>query len=470
MKTIHMILLAALIALPLSAGWAQDRSDVTAQGRLDVDVWTDNNDGVYYEGDNIKVLFQTSQDCFVAIYSVDTRGNVNMLFPADPRDDGFVRAGDVYAIPSRYDDYDLYVTGPEGIEYIQAIASESRMDVPDWYGGAAFRCDYYNGPEECLDYINDRFFNNRWNNRFRAFDRMAVYVKSPGYYYRPVYVPHGWYAYPNYAMVYIDYPFGAEVYFDGIFFGIAPLWVPRVIIGWHWITIYDRYGYCWEDHIDFQHNHTIHLDHTRIKTSRTVLSRFKDVRVQAKKYSKTDLVLSEERVKSTRMTVSKETSKRNPLGDYRTKRGDINSPDIRSKRDAGSTAGSTPDRTRGSDGIGDRRANDAQERRGDYKGTESPRKAPAKIEGTDKSKRSPESTVDKQSQPSKRSGDSIEKPSKRQEASPEGKSSSSRSGGYSSKPSGSRGSSSVGRSTTGRSGSGASSSGTSSSSKGSRKR
>ena len=336
MKQVLVTLAAAAILLSSAAAWGQeldrvDRTDRDRQGGLQVDVWLDNGDGVYYEGENVAIHFRADRDCFVAIYSIDTRGDVELLYPTNRWDDGSVRGGEDYSIPGRNADYNLVVNGPEGIEHIQAVASLSNMDIPDWYDGAPIRCDYRDNREEFVDYVNQRYFGCRWDNCVRAFSGAAIYVKVPRYYYRPVYVPDPWNTCPDYGVVYIDYPFGGEIYVDGIFFGIAPLWIPRVMIGWHWMTIYDRYGYCWEDHIDVYNHNTIYLDRTRVKTSRTVVSRFndKEIRAQAKKYDRTSFVKSEERVKSTRLDGNEGLAKKsyrpnvrgsdNPQG-YSTKR------------------------------------------------------------------------------------------------------------------------------------------------------
>lgn len=317
MKKLVILLAAALLVLPAVVS-AQELDRVTRSddgnryGRPDVEVWTDNNDGVYYEGENVSVYFRTDRDCFVAVYSIDTRGNVNLLFPVDRWDDGYVRGGEVYAIPGNNADYDLVVNGPEGMEVIQAIASDGEFEIPDWYNGAPVHCGYRDDRDEFRDYVNHRYFSCRWDDCDRSFALASMYVKVPRYYYQPIYTPHDWHAYPDYSVIYIDYPYGGEVYIDGIFFGIAPLWIPRVIYGHHWFTIYDRYGYCWEDQIIVDHHTTIHLDHSRVKTSRTAISRYvdKDIRTQAKKYDRTSFVKSEERVKSVRTEGYTNTSKK----------------------------------------------------------------------------------------------------------------------------------------------------------------
>jgi hypothetical protein len=319
MKKIYIAILIGLIAMPAIGLRAQEKDQLiepVRPSKLDIDVWVDNEDGVYYEGESITIFFHANRDCHVAIYGLDTRGDVNLLYPAGPWDNGFVYGGEVYAIPADFDDYELIVTGPEGIEHIQAIASQSEMEIPDWFEGSPLDAGYYDDSEDLLDHINNRYFKSRRENRYRAFDHTSIYVKTPRYYYKPVYVPNHWYDYPHYSMVYFDYPFGAEIYIDGIYFGIAPLWIPRVMIGWHWITIYDRYGYCWENHMHFQHNHTVRFDRSRVKTTRTVTSRYKDVRKQAKKYNRSSYVLSDTKVKTTRST-TKELSKKRKRSDLR---------------------------------------------------------------------------------------------------------------------------------------------------------
>jgi len=284
-------------------------TDKVSQGGLAVEVWVDNDDGIYYEDEEITLYFRANRDCYVAIYSVDTRGDVAMLFPSNRWEDGRVNGGEVYSIPGEYADFNLVVSGPEGIEHVQAVASTSRMDIPNWYDGAPIGCDADDDRDDFIDYINDEYFSCRWGNCEQAFDRTLIYIKVPSYYYKPVYTYQPWYDYPDYSVVYIDYPYGGEVYINGIYFGIAPLWIPRVAWGWQWITIYDRYGYCWEEHYHFHDQRTVYLDRTRIKTSRTMVSRYadKDIRSQAKKYDRTSYVKSDVRVKTTRDAYKKTT-------------------------------------------------------------------------------------------------------------------------------------------------------------------
>jgi len=243
---------------------------------LDVEVWTNHSDGEYFEGDNIVISFRTNRDAFVAIYSIDSRGRVNLLFPSEPNQDNYIRGGVTYRLPGGNDDFDLIISGPEGVENIQIIASRERFPIPDWYPVSGLICDW-DDRHDYMDYLNDRYFVRYSGQRF-AYNRTSIYVNEwEPYYFRPVYYP----VYPTWTVcgnVYIDYPIGATVYINGVYWGCVPLYIPRLWVGWHTFTIYDYYGYCWESDIHVTRYHTVVLGHKVIRTSPTVVSKYKEVR------------------------------------------------------------------------------------------------------------------------------------------------------------------------------------------------
>jgi hypothetical protein len=102
---------------------------------LVLDVWTSKGDGaIYHPGERIRVYFRASADCYVTLYNVDTEGYVHLLYPARSLDQHFIQGGITYRLPSRHDPYDLTISGPSGIEYIEAVASAApfRQELP-WY-------------------------------------------------------------------------------------------------------------------------------------------------------------------------------------------------------------------------------------------------------------------------------------------------------------------------------------------------
>ena len=92
-KKLGAAIVLLLIAAPFTAAEIVERYDrdinysryIKYENYLDVEIWTDDNE--YYEGDNIQISFQADQDCFVAVYNVDTRGHVNLIYPSHPQDE-----------------------------------------------------------------------------------------------------------------------------------------------------------------------------------------------------------------------------------------------------------------------------------------------------------------------------------------------------------------------------------------------
>jgi outer membrane protein OmpA-like peptidoglycan-associated protein len=92
--------------------------------RTNVDVWFDKQCGASYgQGEKILISFKTTADAYVTVYDIDTRGNVSVLFPNRHYPDNFVRGNRTYTMPNRDYTYDLVVEGPEGIEYVDVVAS-----------------------------------------------------------------------------------------------------------------------------------------------------------------------------------------------------------------------------------------------------------------------------------------------------------------------------------------------------------
>ncbi|RKX25788.1 MAG: hypothetical protein DRP45_05130 [Candidatus Zixiibacteriota bacterium] len=273
------ILIVALASLGPAQSIDRDYGDYNrakVDRYLDVEIWTDRYDGEYYEGDNIVIQFRVNRDAFVVIYSIDTRGRVNLLYPEDEGTDNFVYGGVTNSLPGPDDRYDLTVSGPEGFENIQIIASRERFPIPDWYRNSGLICEW-DDRMEFMDDLNEAHFVRYGGQRF-AYDRAAIYVNEwEEDYYRPVYWPryNSWTVYGN---CYIDYPWGSTVYVNGIYWGCAPLYVPRIAIGWHTVTIYDYRGWCWESDFHVSRYNTVVFNHTIINTSSGTKSKYKEVR------------------------------------------------------------------------------------------------------------------------------------------------------------------------------------------------
>lgn len=202
---------------------------------VEIDIWTDRDDGSnYYEGDDVWIYFRASADCYVVVYDLDTRGNVNLIFPEGPRARHFIKGDEIYMIPDRWSDYTLTLEGPPGYEHIQIVASRDYFPVPEWYGPVSVYDEktwgfkYEGDNEKFISQVNWRFFPQN-----AAFDQVTFYV-APRYYYEPEKVSCS----GSCGRVYIDYPSGCEVYVNGVFYGYAPLYIPAIYTGRHRVTVY----------------------------------------------------------------------------------------------------------------------------------------------------------------------------------------------------------------------------------------
>ena len=66
-----------------------------------VKVWL--NDDQFVRGDRARVYIKTDRDGYVLVLHAEPDGRIRMLFPLDPADDNYVRAGETYEVRSRGD-------------------------------------------------------------------------------------------------------------------------------------------------------------------------------------------------------------------------------------------------------------------------------------------------------------------------------------------------------------------------------
>lgn len=227
---------------------AQLRITPQPRGDLEVYVWPDRGmDGIYYPGENINVNVEVTRDAFLILYNIDTRGRLNILFPASPWEDNFVEARDVISFPRGWDEYDWTIEGPAGTEYIQAIASEIPIGLPEWpvymervntSARIAPELRDFNAGSDRYYYIDvvNRNICGRYYD-WCATDVATFQVRPYPRYHRVT----DWDPWPDvfYGEIYIGWPVGARIYVDGIYIGIAPCRIPRYYTGHRVITCYD---------------------------------------------------------------------------------------------------------------------------------------------------------------------------------------------------------------------------------------
>jgi len=90
-----------------------------------IEVWTNRGEGaVYTRGERVRLFFRLDQDAYVTIFRVDTDGRVRVLFPRDPWEDNFARAGRDLEIDGRQLGSDAFtIDDYPGVGYLFAVAS-----------------------------------------------------------------------------------------------------------------------------------------------------------------------------------------------------------------------------------------------------------------------------------------------------------------------------------------------------------
>lgn len=82
---------------------------------------TDKSD--YKIGESLKINFSVSQPMYVRIVVINSKGNIDTLFPNAYQSDNFCKPGKNYSIPSSGANFTLDIGGPAGTDKIRAIAS-----------------------------------------------------------------------------------------------------------------------------------------------------------------------------------------------------------------------------------------------------------------------------------------------------------------------------------------------------------
>lgn len=115
--------LASLLLLPsaLHAQWQFGYAEPQVR------VWPADGPHVLDRGQPLTILVQTSAPAFVAVLRIDTRGQVDLLFPVHPRDNGLIRSGRPVVVRQGRFDY-WRIDEPPGVAYVFAVASPEPLD------------------------------------------------------------------------------------------------------------------------------------------------------------------------------------------------------------------------------------------------------------------------------------------------------------------------------------------------------
>lgn len=205
-KLLLLVSLATILALvPPAAGSAVGPEAY-------VEVWTNKGEGeIYNRGEAIDIFVEPSFDAYVLVYTIDTDGYIDVVFPYDCRDDGFLVGGKTYRIVTGKSD-GYYAQGSKGVAYVRAVASATPFRRLYWPGCPGYEryaeevswtsfADYW-GPALPRQIYGDPYIAMQSIDEFICWDSVNTGAVSVGYTYyyvmevveRPVYyVRAGWY-------------------------------------------------------------------------------------------------------------------------------------------------------------------------------------------------------------------------------------------------------------------------------------
>lgn len=114
-------------------GSGQDRYDYDDYGRRgyqpNVRLWLEDRRTLFGFGDQTRVYLRTDDDAYVAVFHIDTNGDVEVLYPYSSRDDGYVPGRRTFSLSARGASRYLRTRGGYGVGYVFAIASPEPLDL-----------------------------------------------------------------------------------------------------------------------------------------------------------------------------------------------------------------------------------------------------------------------------------------------------------------------------------------------------
>ncbi|HST63543.1 MAG TPA: DUF4384 domain-containing protein, partial [Longimicrobium sp.] len=98
-----------------------------SQGR--VQVWLDGSRDVYRPGERIRARVRSDRDGYVAVFHIDTNGDVDVIYPYSEHEDGWIERGRTMSLGSR-GGYDYVRSrGGYGMGYIMAVTLDEPLEL-----------------------------------------------------------------------------------------------------------------------------------------------------------------------------------------------------------------------------------------------------------------------------------------------------------------------------------------------------
>ncbi|WP_420125218.1 DUF4384 domain-containing protein [Longimicrobium sp.] len=138
-KILAGLALAALAAVPAAAApspalMLDAEASVLAAAKSaaqsgGVRVWVDNHRDFFRSSDRLRVRVRSEHDGYLAVFHIDTNGDVDILYPRSEHDDGWVERGRTLTLGSRGRYDHLNVRGGHGVGYVMAVALEEPLEL-----------------------------------------------------------------------------------------------------------------------------------------------------------------------------------------------------------------------------------------------------------------------------------------------------------------------------------------------------
>jgi len=115
--------------------WAKDSKDIVAEAQsiqstvkpFKIELFTAEGKPGYNAGEKVNFVFKTYRDCYLTLIDIGTSGKVTQLFPNKWHESNKVEKGKEYRVPPADSAFVFKVEGPNGREFVKAIATLSPL-------------------------------------------------------------------------------------------------------------------------------------------------------------------------------------------------------------------------------------------------------------------------------------------------------------------------------------------------------
>ena len=93
-----------------------------------VKAWTARGvGGIYHDGENLVINFFSNRDCYIQIFHIDVKGEMQQIFPNQYYPDNYIKPKQIYKIPDDRYPFNFELEAPYGTEFIKIVASTTPM-------------------------------------------------------------------------------------------------------------------------------------------------------------------------------------------------------------------------------------------------------------------------------------------------------------------------------------------------------